>query len=268
MTAFVFVCMEEGGLIAGLLICKQNVIGAPKDMMKLAIPGLLYAIQNNLLFVGAANLDGAIFSATTQLKTPTTAVLSVLILGRSLSKVQWWSLFQLCLGVAVIQIPSASAGGADSKGNAMLGLAALSAACCTSGFAGVYLEKQLKKAGSIWLRNVQLALTGAPLALSMAFVVEGAKIKEAGLFQGFDGLVWGLVLLSAFGGMVIAAVLKYADNIAKCFGTAIAVVACTIISWTTGDLQAHPCIFLGISLAITASLMYGLGLPAWLSCRK
>ena len=38
-------------------------------------------------------------------------------------------------------------------------------------------------------------------------------------------MVWGVVLLNSAGGLLVAATMKYADNIVKCFATAIAIVA-------------------------------------------
>ena len=75
------------------------------DSWKMAIPALLYTLQNTLQYVAAGNLDAATFQITNQLKILATAVFSVMLLGRHLSMRQWLSLAMLMVGVAVVLIP-------------------------------------------------------------------------------------------------------------------------------------------------------------------
>lgn len=76
------------------------------DSWKLAIPAMLYVLQNNLQYVAVSNLDAATFQVTYQLKILTTAFFSVTMLGRSLNLQRWLSLILLMAGVAIVQIPS------------------------------------------------------------------------------------------------------------------------------------------------------------------
>ena len=47
----------------------------------------------------------------------------------------------------------------EERTNALVGLIAVLAACFTSAFAGVYLEKLIKSTSdSVWIRNIQLGL--------------------------------------------------------------------------------------------------------------
>ena len=39
----------------------DNIINQPKDMAKMAVPAIIYMVQNNLLFVGVSNLPAATF---------------------------------------------------------------------------------------------------------------------------------------------------------------------------------------------------------------
>lgn len=75
------------------------------ESWKLAIPALLYTLQNTLQYVGVSNLDAATFQVTYQLKILTTALFSVLMLGRSLSPRKWLSLLVLVIGVSIVQLP-------------------------------------------------------------------------------------------------------------------------------------------------------------------
>lgn len=139
--------------------------------MKLAIPALLFTIQNNLQYVASSNLSVPTFQITYQLKIPFTALCSVLLLGRVLSRKQWGTIGLLAVGVAIVQLsvqsstithhhdshtnhpemgkgPARLARRADADEqdmNQALGLMAVVISCLCSGFACVYFEKQLKK---------------------------------------------------------------------------------------------------------------------------
>ena len=131
--------------------------------------------------------------------------------------------------VCGLQIPT---GGAttvketeEDAGNTYLGLSAVIFACCTSGFAGVYFEKILKGTKqSVWLRNIQLALFSIVLGAAGCFWNDGDRIAEGGFFQGYTNIVLVVVTLQGLGGLVIATVIKYADNIMKSFAVSISII--------------------------------------------
>lgn len=75
------------------------------DSWKMAIPASLYTLANSLQYVGISNLDAATFHVTYQLKILVTAVLSVVLLRRSITGRQWLSLILLMLGVAIVSLP-------------------------------------------------------------------------------------------------------------------------------------------------------------------
>eukprot|EP01137_Pigoraptor_chileana_P011602 Opistho-2@62719 len=154
------------------------------------VPALLYTIQNNLLYVAVSNLEAATFQVTYQLKILTTAVFSVFMLSKHLSGLKWLSLVILTAGVTIVQIdPTKAAAAVGPEQNAMLGFAAVVAACISSGFAGVYFERILKNTtASIWLRNVQLGLAGAVLGFVGVLYNDREAVAEDGFFQDIHGL--------------------------------------------------------------------------------
>lgn len=81
------------------------------DGWKLAIPAVLYAVQNGLQYVALSNLDASTFQIINQLKIFLTAVFSMLFLGRTVDGRKWTSLGTLVFGVAVAAL---SAGSAES----------------------------------------------------------------------------------------------------------------------------------------------------------
>lgn len=78
------------------------------DGWKLAIPALLYTLQNSLQYLAVSNLDAVHFQILYQLKILTTALFSATLLRRKLSTQKWVALVLLTLGVAVVQLPSSS----------------------------------------------------------------------------------------------------------------------------------------------------------------
>ena len=88
-----------------------------------------------------------------QLKILTTAMFSVAMLKKSISKIQWLALFMLFLGVSVVQLQPVDGPVAQSPEesiptisplsqtqNPLLGLAAVVASSLCSGFAGKFVK--------------------------------------------------------------------------------------------------------------------------------
>uniref|UniRef100_A0A4W3GIF3 Major facilitator superfamily domain containing 14A n=1 Tax=Callorhinchus milii TaxID=7868 RepID=A0A4W3GIF3_CALMI len=216
-------------------VLQEEIFNKPMDTLKLAIPSGIYTLQNNLLYVALSNLDAATYQVTYQLKILTTALFSVTMLGKNLSVYQWFSLLTLMAGVALVQWPTDSAEHLKkelSAGSQFVGLVSVLIACFSSGFAGVYFEKILKGSKqSVWIRNIQLGLFGSIFGMMGVYVYDGERVKEDGIFQGYNNLTWIVVLLQALGGLVIAAVIKYADNILKGFATSVSIILSTLISY-------------------------------------
>jgi len=269
--SFIFLSQEKGSIMSAGQLVRQHFTTNLTGTLKVSVPGLLYTLQNNLLFVALSNLSGAVYQVTYQLKILTTALLSVMILGKSLGPTKWAALLTLTLGVTSIQMPRSSGDDdtpdtpapAPASGNAAVGLIAVLSACITSGLAGVYLEKILKQTdASIWLRNIQLAFFGAVVGFGAAIVQDGDKIMTDGFLQGYNSLVWTVILLQAVGGLVVAAVLKYADNILKCFGNALSIViSCLLSGALLQEFEPDKLFVLGTILVLLATSMYSLGLP-------
>ncbi|XP_035278033.1 UDP-N-acetylglucosamine transporter-like isoform X3 [Anguilla rostrata] len=244
-------------------VLTEEIFNKPMETLKLAIPSGIYTLQNNLLYVALSNLDAATYQVTYQLKILTTALFSVSMLGRRLGVYQWLSLLILMAGVALVQWPSDFPAIPQQKelsaGSQLVGVVAVLVACCSSGFAGVYFEKILKETKqSVWVRNIQLGLFGLVFGLMGVFVYDGERVKESGMFQGYNGITWLVVALQALGGLVIAAVIKYADNILKGFATSLSIILSTLISYFwLQDFDPTSVFFVGAVLVIIATFLYG-----------
>jgi len=240
-----------------------NIIGQPSETLKMIIPASIYAIQNNLLFIALSNLEAAVYQVTYQLKILTTALFSVSLLGKSLNKKQWISLLLLMMGVTLVQLELQSnqvaGNNKDNNQNPLHGLAAVLIACFSSGFAGVYFEKVVKKAESnIWIRNIQLGVFGALFSLLTMVLQDGAKISENGLFYGYNMLTFVVIFMQAIGGLVVALVVKYADNILKGFATSISILFSAIISFWLSDFWPSMQFSCGTGIVLVSVYIYSL----------
>jgi UDP-sugar transporter A1/2/3 len=172
-----------------------------------------------------------------QVKILTTAVFSVFMLGKSLSALQWGSLIILTVGVSLAQLSAKE--NVPSHHNTTAGFIAVLAAACTSGFSGVYFERILKNSGtSLWIRNIQMGFSSIILGVLGVYTSgDRTKVLEHGFFYGYNALVITVIMLQAVGGLVVAVVVKYADN-----------VSCSSIASKTCD---------NLTCLITRLLMFG-----------
>ena len=74
---------------------KEEIINKPVDTIKVAVPAFIYTVQNNLLYVSISNLPAAVFQVSYQMKILTTAMFSITMLGKKISKTQWLALLVL-----------------------------------------------------------------------------------------------------------------------------------------------------------------------------
>uniref|UniRef100_A0A0N5CDM1 UDP-galactose translocator n=1 Tax=Strongyloides papillosus TaxID=174720 RepID=A0A0N5CDM1_STREA len=284
---------EQKGLKNALTCLYTNFFVEYKELLKTAVPSLIYSVQNMLLYHAVSHLEAATFMVTYQLKILTTAIFTVAILRRKLSFLQWISLLVLFSGVVIVQydvkfssskkniepinITSTSSplevttetlkefitttiATPKKEGryqNSFLGLSFVITACVLSGFAGIYLEKMLKFSKvSLWTRNIQLATLSLPLLFAITMIKDGDKVMKDGFMQGFDWMVWITVLINAVGGLIVAVVIKYADNILKGFATSVAIIVSTIASIYLFNFIPSYIFIIGAALVIIAVIVY------------
>ncbi|XP_030330170.1 UDP-galactose translocator isoform X5 [Strigops habroptila] len=239
---FLLLVLQHRGSVRQALGTLQGALwGHAGDTLRLAVPSLIYTLQNNLQYVAISNLPAATF--------------------------QWLSLALLSMGVALVQAEQGDSGGDTGTPLSPLegppqsyavGLAAVAASCLSSGFAGVYFERLLKsRGGSIWLRNVQLGAVGTVLALAAMAATDGAAVAADGFFYGYTGAVWAVVLNQAAGGLLVAVVVRYADNILKGFATALSILASTAASVHLFGFRPRGPFLAGTAMVLAAVYLYG-----------
>lgn len=240
----------------------------PGDSLKLAVPALLFVLQNAAMQLATVHLPAALFQVLWQGKTLVMAALSVLLLDKRLMRSSWLAICFMAVGIAVVQLSQSKEGKQASMANASeqqpaLGLLLVLGGCLCSGFAAIYLEMLVKQRGktvrtSMWVQNMQLAFYSLLLtSTSTAYSITPVSLRNEGLFRGFSFSVWIMIVNNAIGGLLVALVIKHADNILRGFATALATVLTTIGSVICFGFEIHISFFIGSFLVLGSSLLYG-----------
>ncbi|KAI0875770.1 UDP-galactose transporter [Hypoxylon argillaceum] len=141
-----------------------------------------------------------------------------------------------------------------------IGLFAALAVASLSGLTGVFFEKVLKNphtTASVWIRNIQLSFYSIIPAFLVGIVYkDGEEIAKHGFFDGYSWVVWALIILQAFGGVLASLCIHYADNIAKNFATSISIIISFLFTVLLFTCEITLTFFLGTSLVLFATYLY------------
>ena len=264
----------------------DRYVGAARDAYAepgsyvLLVPAALYAVQNNLQYVAASNLEPAVFQVLYQMKVLTTAFFSVVLLKRELKPAQWSAIALLAAGLATVGSATTGPSAPKPGVNFAVGFAAVFAACCSSGFSSVYFERVVKQRSrplpcapprgrvardapppakkpiSVWARNAQMATFSSTIATCGALLKDGDAIRARGALAGFSPIVWCTVVLQAGGGLCTAAVIAYADNLLKGFATGGSMVISVLASHLFLDFHVSPTFVAGAAAVLGSIHLY------------
>ena len=238
-----------------------------RTFVRVMVPAGIYNAQQVLEFVALSRLDAPVFSVIVQIKLLTTALFSWLVLGRQLRAVQLVALVLLMVGVVLAQMKDGQRNNLDLDASTSVGVIATLTIATLSGFAAVYTERVLKHAklsahsmshdNVLPYMQIQMALASLLIIGVFAIICDFPVIIEYGLWRGFDYRAIIAVVSSAVGGLIVSAVLKYADSVLKGYATSASVILTGILSaalfGTTLDLH-----FVLAVVNVTCSiLLYG-----------
>jgi UDP-sugar transporter A1/2/3 len=176
-----------GGLMRAVY---QTLLREPQQLLKAAVPALLYTIQNNVIYASLASLDALTFQTTYQLKLVASLLATRLLLKKPVAYTRWLSVVLLTLGVVSVHFSlhgddgsSAGAGTAEARdpsaGNSategaasarsrsrLVGILGVLVACCCSGLAGAGMEMLFKNSAQpLPRRNLQVRHPTCPFVL-------------------------------------------------------------------------------------------------------
>lgn len=180
-------------------------------------------------------------------------------------------------------------------GAPFVGFLAVLSACVTSGLAGVWFEKVVKGGAcksskpldaeaddnndddsastppldlsscAVWLSALQLSLFSLAPALVPVLVKMYAGADEysdspypdiRAPWRNFGTWAWSIVALQTAGGLVTALVVRWADNILKCFAVALALLLTSVLSIPLFAFELTSSFVLGAGLTLCATVLY------------
>lgn len=194
-----------------------------------AVPAVLYLSNNLIYFIVLPLTSPSILQVCILAKLPTTAIMHNFMIRRQSNRWAWMSLFCICVGLVIFNIPSSSQ--PTAKGRSWL-IAPVSgmAIAVLSGLASIYSETLTKK-GDFWESQFYLYLWGVLFAL-MSFpltaILPASKddgmniVKSTGLARIM--VAGTLVGLTAGVGLIVAVILRRGDNLLKMVGTSASLI--------------------------------------------
>jgi len=214
-------------IVSMLMVSKEQGRGISQlvsTSAPMAVPAVIYFFNNWLAFLALKSLPPAVYATLAQLKLLTTALFAVLMLGKKLSNSQWRALILLTVGSILVQVNPCAEVEQDVRSSAATtaalgGTLIMLLYATLSGFAGIWFEKMLKNYSlTLWERNVQLSVTSIVVAIFSLIVFDFDKIMMNGFFGGYSFVTLLIACTSAIGGILVALVVKHADNIMKVIG--------------------------------------------------
>lgn len=240
------------------------------------------------------------------------------MLNRALSRMQWFAIVLLSVGVGIVQLASSTADKvyhthntssvqSSSSGfgtnnstvdpllehrsrgltaraavehvvepvemNQLLGLLAVVLACLSSGFSGVFFERQLKRSPpppsspatpdsteaparktGLWIRNIQLSMFSLLVGTTIYAISSPSDIPD--FLIGFTPIVWFVVFVQIVGGLLAAIVIQYADNIAKTFSASCSIILSFAVSIAFFDFKLSPGVVVGATAVLFATWLF------------
>merc|ERR1712217_199022 len=85
---------------------------------------------------------------------------------------------------------------------------------------------------------------------------DGARVWKDGVFNGYDSVVWGVIILQAIGGLLVAFILKYADNILKNFAAAFSTLMSCLLEIVLFGFRPSAVFLFGAVLINISAYMY------------
>ncbi|XP_057999836.1 CMP-sialic acid transporter 2 isoform X1 [Hevea brasiliensis] len=216
------------------LLSFSTFVQAARNNVLLAVPALLYAINNYLKFTMQLYFNPATVKMLSNLKVLVIAVLLKIIMRRRFSVLQWEALALLLIGISINQLRSLP------EGSTAMGLPVATGAyvytlifVTVPSLASVYNEYALKSQydTSIYLQNLFLYGYGAIfnfLAILGTAIVKGPSSFD--ILQGHSKATMLLICNNAAQGILSSFFFKYADAILKKYSSTVATIFTGIAS--------------------------------------
>jgi UDP-sugar transporter A1/2/3 len=104
--------------------------------------------------------------------------------------------------------------------------------------------------------NIQLSFLGSIFSIVAVFIYDAKNLSMSGFFHGYSYIVWINIAVQSFGGLLVAVVMKYADNILKGFARSLAIILSCIFSMYLFGTQINATFFFGTLVVVLSVILY------------
>lgn len=247
----------DGSFQEMLRISSQEV----RVLLRYAIPALLYALYNNLLFINLASFDPGTYNVLIQLKIAMTGVLYQILFSKQLNRNQWAAILLITLGCMCKESGKVTKFGFQANLSSWL-LLLVQMLC--SVLAGVYNEVLLKGAESA-KRGVTTNLQNAfmycqSILVNGVILIWEGKAGDAVSAENRAAIasfkVFAIISIMSSVGLVTGFFLKHLDSVLKAVASALEVVFTMLLGFL---LFGAP---LGLS-GLTSATLVGAGVALY-----
>ncbi|CAO1624867.1 unnamed protein product [Parajaminaea phylloscopi] len=233
------------------------------DARTVALAAAMFVVQGNLKLFSAPLLTPTSYQILQETRLLFVMAVSVLILRTKVVTPQWIAGVLMVGAVVVMQGPSqapdqtsrpsaAHSASPDTQGwSQRMGTIGMLLVGLLGAVASVIIEKTMRNV-DLWVVNTQLSVFSVLPALAPLVLTQ----QVHRIFVGFDTLAIVTVLNLAFGGILVALVIKECGNIAKTFATPLAIIPSYAISVSLLHAPFRWSMLVASALAIAASILY------------
>ncbi|XVF07029.1 hypothetical protein REPUB_Repub06bG0102100 [Reevesia pubescens] len=236
------------------LLSISTLVQAARNNVLLAVPALLYAINNYLKFIMQLYFNPATVKMLSNLKVLVIAILLKMIMKRQFSIIQWEALALLLIGISVNQLQS------FPEGTTSFGLPVATGAYLYTlifvtipSMASVFNEYALKSQFETSIYHQNLFLYGYGAMFNFLAILGTAMIKgpsSLDILQGHSKATMLLICNNAAQGILSSFFFKYADTILKKYSSTIATIFTGVASAVLFGHTLTINFVLGISVVI------------------
>ena len=274
---FVIPCAVEAAklLVSTVMLFTTYIFGysvrlsfSYSGFLSFALPAFCYFVSNNCMFYIIRELGPTTYQITSNLKVLSTALLMRVCLDRKLSWTKWKALVLLVLGSVNAELTD----GKHLRGT-FLGYFVVISSCFISSLGGVLSEKLLKGTTDLHLsdcihwQNIQLYFFGVIFGLLSLMFFSDFNVSD-GILHGFNFAAYSAVTALTVSGVSVSFILKYIDNIAKCFVMAASTLCVAWIHTSLKNENISLRLLSSIALTFLALDQYNAKTSPRISCSK
>jgi len=221
--AIAVVIVEACKLVVSLLIfgattsCRSKddsplVLPTVKDVMVLAVPGLVYTCNNILVFEAIEKVPLATFAVIRETRLVWNALIWMALFKVNLGRFRWLAIIGVIFGCTANQVPKAM----HSEFTWGVMYAFLLAFLNAAGGVACEFAMKMKAAMDINLQNAVIYASCSSLALLyLAVFRTGVFASAAAFFHGFQPECLQVILLQIITGLTVSRILKHVESVTK-----------------------------------------------------